>query len=119
MDIAVPAHDHDASQLQSSTLFVDTSCSGDKLQGLAAPLHSAILGRLTAGDQDQEVKDAAISAMATELALLGDVLSSKLPDTLQVGATAKSICCGKGDLPKHDMLAAWLRPYRQCCTAAC
>jgi hypothetical protein len=68
---------------------VKSKHSGCKPQGLAAPLHSAILSRLTAGDQDQEVKDAAISAMATELALLGDVLSSKLPDTLQVAP----LCC--------------------------
>jgi hypothetical protein len=90
---------------------------GCKPQGLAAPLHSAILGRLTAGDQDQEVKDAAISAMATELALLGDVLSSKLPDTLQVAFMLHQVivtyCCA-------------LSPYtvgmirdRQCCTVIC
>lgn len=72
-----------------STSGIDISHLICKPQGLAAPLHSAILGRLTAGDQDQEVKDAAISAMATELALLGDVLSSKLPDTLQVAL----LCC--------------------------
>ena len=35
--------------------------------------------------------DAAISARATELALRGDVLSGKLPDTLQVGAIAQAI----------------------------
>ncbi len=69
--------------------WIDAKSFGCTLQGLAAPLHSAVLGRLTAGDQDQEVKDAAISAMATELALLGDVLSSKLPDTLQVAP----LCC--------------------------
>lgn len=55
-------------------------------QKLAKPLHGAILKRLTAGDQDQEVKDAAISAAATELALLGDALSAELPEALQVCA---------------------------------
>ncbi len=53
-------------------------------QDLIHPLHDAILARLTAGDQDQEVKDAAISAMATVLALAGDALSAQLPTTLQV-----------------------------------
>lgn len=62
-------------------------------QKLAKPLHDAILARLTAGDQDQEVKDSAISAMATELALLGDVLSAKLPDTLQVRPRQTSLDC--------------------------
>jgi len=54
------------------------------MQDLVKPLHDAVLARLTAGDQDQEVKDAAISAMATVLALAGDAMSTQLPATLQV-----------------------------------
>ena len=54
------------------------------VQALVQPLHSAVGARLAAGDQDLEVKDAAISCTAASVALLGDVLSAQVPATLQV-----------------------------------
>lgn len=40
--------------------------------------------RLVAQDQDQEVKDCAISCMAAAVSQLGDALRSHLPQVLQV-----------------------------------
>ncbi len=43
------------------------------LAPLAVALEETVRGRLTAQDQDQEVKEAAISAAASILSALGDV----------------------------------------------
>ncbi|EFJ52089.1 hypothetical protein VOLCADRAFT_79240 [Volvox carteri f. nagariensis] len=51
---------------------------------LVAPLYSAIMTRLSATDQDQEVKECAISAMAATAARLGDCLQKELPSVLRV-----------------------------------
>ena len=59
-------------------------------QGLVAPLQKAVAARLTAQDQDQEVKDAAIDAAAAVLATLGDLVSSDVPALLKVHALP---CC--------------------------
>ncbi|GFR41083.1 hypothetical protein Agub_g1723, partial [Astrephomene gubernaculifera] len=53
-------------------------------QPLVGPLYAAVMGRLSATDQDQEVKEAAISAMAAAAARLGDVLQKELPGVLRV-----------------------------------
>lgn len=53
-------------------------------QSLVAPLHSAVAARLAAQDQDQEVKDAAITTSAATIAILGDLLSSQVPALLKV-----------------------------------
>lgn len=47
------------------------------LQGM----YGCISGRLAAQDQDQEVKEAAIMAMAALIAQLGDVLQAEVRDT--------------------------------------
>ncbi|GLI69131.1 hypothetical protein VaNZ11_013686 [Volvox africanus] len=48
------------------------------------PLYSAIMARLSATDQDQEVKECAISAMAAAAARLGDCLQNEMPMVLRV-----------------------------------
>lgn len=44
-------------------------------------MYGCISGRLSAQDQDQEVKEAAISGMAALIAQLGDVLEAEVNDT--------------------------------------
>ncbi|KXZ56874.1 hypothetical protein GPECTOR_1g789 [Gonium pectorale] len=51
---------------------------------LVQPLYSAVMARLSATDQDQEVKECAISAMAAAAARLGDSLKAELPGVLRV-----------------------------------
>lgn len=58
-----------------------------RLQALAPQLHEAVGVRLAGMDQDQEVKEAAISCTAAMVALLGDVLPQQIPATLQVPKT--------------------------------
>lgn len=52
------------------------------VQGLVPPLYQCVLVRLSAPDQDQEVKECAIACIAAAVAALGDVLGS---DVNQVG----------------------------------
>ncbi|KAL4425586.1 hypothetical protein ABPG75_009602 [Micractinium tetrahymenae] len=56
------------------------------MQPLVRPLYDCVMQRLSAQDQDQEVKECAISCMATAVAALGDVLGA---DVAQVGALAE------------------------------
>ncbi len=56
-------------------------------QGLVSPLYQCVLARLSAPDQDQEVKECAISCMAAAVAALGDVLGA---DVNQVRWHAKN-----------------------------
>ncbi|GIL42737.1 hypothetical protein Vafri_669 [Volvox africanus] len=51
---------------------------------LVVPLYSAIMARLSATDQDQEVKECAISAIAATAARLGDCLQNEMPMVLRV-----------------------------------
>ncbi|GIL73243.1 hypothetical protein Vretimale_4847 [Volvox reticuliferus] len=51
---------------------------------LVGPLYSAVMARLSATDQDQEVKECAISAMAAAAARLGDCLQNEMPMVLRV-----------------------------------
>ncbi|KAG2450178.1 hypothetical protein HYH02_000280 [Chlamydomonas schloesseri] len=53
-------------------------------QPQVAPLYKAVMARLSATDQDQEVKECAISAMAAAAARLGDSLAPELPGVLRV-----------------------------------
>ena len=46
------------------------------------PLYNCILARLTAQDQDQEVKETAIMCMGQLIATLGDGLQAQLPTCL-------------------------------------
>eukprot|EP00192_Tetraselmis_astigmatica_P000226 CAMPEP_0117662728 /NCGR_PEP_ID=MMETSP0804-20121206/8205_1 /TAXON_ID=1074897 /ORGANISM="Tetraselmis astigmatica, Strain CCMP880" /LENGTH=1235 /DNA_ID=CAMNT_0005469641 /DNA_START=95 /DNA_END=3802 /DNA_ORIENTATION=- len=55
-----------------------------ELQGTIVPLYEAVMVRLGAQDQDQEVKEHAISCMATTVALLGNYLSTQMDQVLQV-----------------------------------
>ncbi|GAX78344.1 hypothetical protein CEUSTIGMA_g5786.t1 [Chlamydomonas eustigma] len=54
------------------------------LQPLIKPLFDAVMLRLSAQDQDQEVKEAAITAMSKFVALLADEISAEVPKVLQV-----------------------------------
>jgi len=62
----------------------DHAPASGKLQGVIQPLYQAVMIRLSAQDQDQEVKECAISCMATTVARLGSHLSEQLQQTLQV-----------------------------------
>jgi hypothetical protein len=78
-------------------------------QALAQPLYKAVHARLVAQDQDQEVKEAAISCMATAVAALGDLLQKEVP---QVGsnrdrATRLFIYLSCGSLPCLSMSLYW------------
>ena len=54
------------------------------LQQLVEPLFHALHQRLAAQDQDQEVKEAAISCAATAIASLGDVTQGAYLDQIKV-----------------------------------
>ena len=58
--------------------------AGCLLQDIVNALYKCVMSRLTAQDQDQEVKDCAISCMAAAVSQLGDVIRSQLPQVLQV-----------------------------------
>jgi hypothetical protein len=58
----------------------------EAMQGLVRPLYDVVMARLSAQDQDQEVKECAISCMAAAVASLGDALGA---DVAQVGALAE------------------------------
>ncbi|VAI12984.1 unnamed protein product [Triticum turgidum subsp. durum] len=49
-----------------------------------SPIYKAILGRLVNQDQDQEVKECAISCMSLVIATFGDGLQSELPSCLPI-----------------------------------
>ncbi|KAG2500009.1 hypothetical protein HYH03_002291 [Edaphochlamys debaryana] len=51
---------------------------------LVQPLYAAVMARLSATDQDQEVKECAIAAIAAAAARLGDCLKAELPGVLRV-----------------------------------
>jgi len=55
-----------------------------ELQGITSSLYEAVLVRLTAQDQDQEVKERAISCMAVTVALLGNYLNAQQEQVLNV-----------------------------------
>lgn len=54
------------------------------LQDIVNSLYQCVMTRLVAQDQDQEVKDCAISCMAAAVSQLGDALRPHLPQVLQV-----------------------------------
>ncbi|PSC76088.1 cullin-associated NEDD8-dissociated 1 isoform B [Micractinium conductrix] len=54
------------------------------LQPLVKPLYECVMARLSAQDQDQEVKECAISCMAAAVASLGDVLGADVAQVLRV-----------------------------------
>ena len=54
------------------------------LQDVVNSLYECVMSRLMAQDQDQEVKDCAISCMAAAVSQLGDVITPQLPQVLQV-----------------------------------
>jgi len=54
------------------------------LQDVVNSLYKCVMSRLMAQDQDQEVKDCAISCMAAAVSQLGDVITPQLPQILQV-----------------------------------
>lgn len=56
------------------------------LQPVVAPLFSAVLGRLSAQDQDQEVKECAILCMGAVLGSLGDSLGDEVREEKQCSA---------------------------------
>lgn len=53
-------------------------------KGIVDSLYKCVMTRLVAQDQDQEVKDCAISCTAAAVSQLGDVLAPNLPQILQV-----------------------------------
>ncbi|MEW5303601.1 MAG: hypothetical protein WDW36_006278 [Sanguina aurantia] len=55
-----------------------------RLRPVVAPLFAAVLGRLSAQDQDQEVKECAILCMGAVLGSLGDALGDEVPAVLRV-----------------------------------
>eukprot|EP00195_Chlamydomonas_chlamydogama_P007020 CAMPEP_0202892974 /NCGR_PEP_ID=MMETSP1392-20130828/2632_1 /ASSEMBLY_ACC=CAM_ASM_000868 /TAXON_ID=225041 /ORGANISM="Chlamydomonas chlamydogama, Strain SAG 11-48b" /LENGTH=1235 /DNA_ID=CAMNT_0049577131 /DNA_START=157 /DNA_END=3864 /DNA_ORIENTATION=- len=55
-----------------------------ELKPLVKPLFDAVMQRLCAQDQDQEVKECAILGMSTVVAQLGGELSSEVPPVLKV-----------------------------------
>lgn len=57
------------------------------LQDVVNSLYKCVMSRLMAQDQDQEVKDCAISCMAAAVSQLGDVITPQLPQVLQVTHT--------------------------------
>lgn len=57
------------------------------LQDVVNSLYKCVMSRLMAQDQDQEVKDCAISCMAAAVSQLGDVITPQLPQVLQVTRT--------------------------------
>lgn len=61
---------------------------GTLMQGPVQPLFQSVMQRLSGQDQDQEVKECAISCMASIIACLGDVLLPEVPQALRV-----SQCC--------------------------
>ena len=61
-------------------------------QGLVPALFTCVTQRLGAQDQDQEVKDAAISCTATAVAMLGDLLGSEYAVQIKVSMCAQQGC---------------------------
>ncbi|KAI3438734.1 hypothetical protein D9Q98_001153 [Chlorella vulgaris] len=57
---------------------------GPAMQPLVLPLYTAVMARLAAQDQDQELKECAISCMAAAVAALGDVLGADVAQVLRV-----------------------------------
>ncbi len=55
-----------------------------RLQGPVQPLFQCVMQRLSGQDQDQEVKECAISCMASIISCLGDVLLPEVPQALRV-----------------------------------
>ena len=70
---------------EAATGAVHEVASATKDASIASRLFDAALERVAAADQDQEVKEAAISCAAAAAATLGDVLS---PDAISRAATA-------------------------------
>ena len=75
------------------------SCAGltglnlrGQVQGLVKPLFECVAARMGAQDQDQEVKECAISASAAVIAGLGDLLGPQLPAQLMVSLSGQSLC---------------------------
>ena len=62
------------------------------MQAVVKGLYDAVMPRLSAQDQDQEVKEAAISCMAAAVALAGDLLQQQLPTILQVHYMCAKAC---------------------------
>ncbi|PRW59351.1 cullin-associated NEDD8-dissociated 1 isoform B [Chlorella sorokiniana] len=56
----------------------------EAMQGLVRPLYDVVMARLSAQDQDQEVKECAISCMAAAVASLGDALGADVAQVLRV-----------------------------------
>ena len=88
------------------------------LQDVVNSLYKCVMSRLMAQDQDQEVKDCAISCMAAAVTQLGDVIMSQLSQVLQVTHTFWS--CRPQPLvglqPGHPHLLLSLWP---CCITSC
>lgn len=64
----------------------------DDLQNIVNPLYQCVMTRLMAQDQDQEVKDCAISCMAAAVSQLGDALRPHLPQVLQACCSTSWDC---------------------------
>ncbi|KAG2704354.1 hypothetical protein I3843_05G001300 [Carya illinoinensis] len=62
----------------------DTEGFGFDFKPYVQPIYNAIMSRLTNQDQDQEVKECAISCMGLVVATFGDSLSAELPACLPV-----------------------------------
>ncbi len=55
------------------------------------PLFQCVMQRLSGQDQDQEVKECAITCMASIIACLGDVLLPEVPQALRVSLLASGL----------------------------
>lgn len=60
------------------------SLQGFAFESYVRPIYSAVEKRLTAQDQDQEVKESAIIATGLVISILGDKLQSELPTSLNL-----------------------------------
>lgn len=67
-------------------------CVFGHLQNIVNSLYQCVMTRLMAQDQDQEVKDCAISCMAAAVSQLGDALRPHLPQVLQACSTPSWDC---------------------------
>ena len=62
------------------------------VQPLVGPLFDSVQQRLAAQDQDQEVKEAAISCAATVIAALGDVTNGAYLGQVKVSSVPNKLC---------------------------
>ena len=84
---------------------MEVECERVLLQGLVAPLLACVQQRLSAQDQDQEVKEAAITCAGACIAVLGDISPADTASLLQVAHLACDSACLAAHSLRHASAA--------------